>query len=248
MRTAKSILVVVGLAFLAAGCPSKRPEYPTCERDEDCREGERCVDRRCVTCVADADCPAGQECADGACRAIAGWCERDGDCPDGQVCKDNRCSPCESDDECGDGFCVGGRCSECRTDDDCPEDQDCVNGRCVAPTAATATGPRCSLATVYFDFDQATVREDARSQLEQTAECLRSEGRRAAVVGHTDPRGPEEYNIALSDRRARAVADFLARLGVDAGILRVVPKGEAEATGSDEAGWARDRKVEFTWD
>jgi peptidoglycan-associated lipoprotein len=68
-----------------------------------------------------------------------------------------------------------------------------------------------------------------------------------SLISHTDPRGTDEYNIALSDQRGRAVADYLSRLGIDAGRLRVIPKGEGEAIGSNESTWAQDRKVEFQW-
>ena len=63
-------------------------------------------------------------------------------------------------------------------------------------------------------------------------------------MGHTDPSGTDEYNIALSERRAQTVADYLARLGIDPARLQVVPKGETEPTwlGDD-----KDRRVEFQW-
>ena len=50
------------VAFLAlAGCSSK-PKYPTCSSEKDCKEGEKCIDRKCVQCGSDADCGAGMEC------------------------------------------------------------------------------------------------------------------------------------------------------------------------------------------
>ena len=68
------------------------------------------------------------------------------------------------------------------------------------------------------------------------------------LEGHCDPRGTEEYNLALGDRRARSVLKYLKRLGVQSNRLRPVSKGKLEATGSDEASWARDRKVLFIWE
>jgi len=64
------------------------------------------------------------------------------------------------------------------------------------------------------------------------------------VIGHTDTSGTEEYNIALSERRAQQVADYLARLGTDPAKLQVVPKGETEPTGNGDD---KDRRVEFKW-
>jgi peptidoglycan-associated lipoprotein len=71
--------------------------------------------------------------------------------------------------------------------------------------------------------------------------------REVEVIGTTDARGPDEYNIGLSDDRAQAVVTYLTRLGVDASRLHKVPLGEGEATGTDEAGYAKDRKVRFQW-
>jgi peptidoglycan-associated lipoprotein len=73
------------------------------------------------------------------------------------------------------------------------------------------------------------------------------ESRTVHLVGHTDPRGTEEYNLALSDQRAQAVRRYLENLGVPSGRLVVVPKGELEAQGTDEQTWAEDRRVELIW-
>jgi peptidoglycan-associated lipoprotein len=70
-----------------------------------------------------------------------------------------------------------------------------------------------------------------------------------ALVGHTDPRGTEEYNLALSEQRARSVKDYLTPLvGAAGSKLHVVPKGMLEATGTDDASWSRDRRVDFQWE
>ena len=104
----------------------------------------------------------------------------------------------------------------------------------------------CELKTVYFDFDQAAIREDARGLLTSNAECIRQApaNRVVNVEGHTDQEGTEEYNIALSERRAQSVADYLARLGTDPAKMQVVPKGETEPSG---LGDDKDRRVEFKW-
>ena len=67
------------------------------------------------------------------------------------------------------------------------------------------------------------------------------------MVGRADPRGTTEYNMALSDRRAQAVKDYLERLGVAGGRLNKIPRGALDATGTEEAGWAKDRRVDFDW-
>lgn len=256
MRNPTKLLLafgLLGILMTGAGCPGK-PKYPACEGDKDCKAGEKCVNKRCVQCAADADCGPGKQCVNGGCEPIPGWCSADGDCPKGQVCKDNRCVACTADAECGPGGrCRDGRClrkGQCDTDEDCPEDQDCVNGVCTSPVGdgGAAGLPKCRLEPVYFGFDERTIAETAKPTLQKNAECLSSTPRRVAVIGMTDPRGTDEYNVALSDARARAVADYLARLGIDPARLRIVPKGESEATGTDEATWAKDRRVEFAWE
>jgi peptidoglycan-associated lipoprotein len=251
-------LGILGAALVAAllalgGCGDKSPKYPNCKGDKDCQEGEVCVDNRCLQCGDDDDCEAGQTCQDGACVAEPA-CTGDDDCPDGQVCKNQQCVACESDGECGPGGkCEQGAClrpKACNVDEDCADDEDCIDGRCQRPWAGqTPDDVTCELATVYFGFDQAAVPPEARDPLEGNADCIKSADGTPTVqiIGHTDSRGTEEYNIALSERRAAAVADFLARLGIDPARFHVIPMGESEAVGTDEASQAEDRKVEFNW-
>ena len=59
--------------------------------------------------------------------------------------------------------------------------------------------------------------------------------------------GSNDFNLGLSQRRAQAVKDYLRRLGVKPSRLRTVPRGALDATGADEAGWARDRRVDSEW-
>ena len=238
---------------ILAACGAKKPVYPNCAGDNDCKRGEHCVEQKCLQCAVDSDCAPGQQCEGGGCKAIEGWCSADGDCPSGQICKSNQCMSCQADDECGGGGrCKAGTClrkGQCLVDEDCAEDEDCLRGVCVkggtAPTSQKP--PTCKLETLFFAFDEANIPEDGKATLQDNAECLSTTPLGVIIIGHTDPRGTDEYNIALSDQRARAVADYLARLGLDPARLMVVPKGEADATGSDEESWAQDRRVEFMW-
>lgn len=248
-------MLVGALAILLTGCPDAKPKYPACDGDKDCKKGEKCINKKCTKfCTEDAECGPGKKCVDGGCEPIPGWCSQDGDCDDGMICENNACVPCKSDDQCGEGGrCIDGGClrkGQCRTDEDCPEDQDCVNGVCTRGGAVEGgTGdPPCKLESIFFGFDQYTLDDEAKQKLQANAECLSSTPRKVAVVGHTDERGPDEYNIGLADDRAQAVITYLSRLGIDGSRLRKVPKGEGEATGTDESGWAQDRRVEFTWE
>jgi outer membrane protein OmpA-like peptidoglycan-associated protein len=98
---------------------------------------------------------------------------------------------------------------------------------------------------VYFAFDDSTVQPSERDRLSQNVACIEStKGKTVYLIGHTDSSGTEEYNIALSERRAQTVADYMSRLGSDPARLQVVPKGETEPTG---LGDDKDRRVEFQW-
>lgn len=244
-------LVAIAAMTLLAACPDKKPKDPKCKGDAECAAGQHCVNQQCVACGDDSHCEAGQVCQSGACVADpAPACTSDADCADGQACIDGKCRACTSDDQCGPGGrCNAGECQrakECSQDTDCEDDEDCIDGHCQKPWQGSGPDVQCQLQTVYFDFDQAAIREDARALLAANAECVRQVPAEQAVniEGHTDEEGTEEYNIALSERRARTVADYLARLGIDPARFHVIAKGEGEPSGS---GIEQDRRVDFEW-
>ena len=72
------------------------------------------------------------------------------------------------------------------------------------------------------------------------------ENGRVRITGAADPRGTEEYNLALGDRRATSVKRFLSALGVADTAIETVSTGEEFATGTDESTWARDRRAEIS--
>ena len=104
------------------------------------------------------------------------------------------------------------------------------------------------LGTVYFEYDSDELGEVARSTLQDNARWLRENPTRAIrVEGHCDERGNEEYNLALGERRAHAVKEYLANLGVSSSQLRVVSYGEAKPAvmGHNESAWKYNRRTEF---
>lgn len=104
------------------------------------------------------------------------------------------------------------------------------------------------LGDVYFDFDQATLREEARARLSRNAEFLRSRPEFVVQIeGHCDERGTNDYNLALGERRAQAVREYLTQLGIAATRLRTVSFGEERpsCTQPDEACWQRNRRAHF---
>jgi peptidoglycan-associated lipoprotein len=100
---------------------------------------------------------------------------------------------------------------------------------------------------VYFGFNLSSINQDGRTSLAKNASCLKKTGRSIDLIGHADPRGTTEYNMALSDRRAQSVRDYLRQAGIESSRLKPVPRGNLDATGSDESGWAKDRRVDSEW-
>jgi|AutmiccommuBRH23_1029490.scaffolds.fasta_scaffold07743_8 peptidoglycan-associated lipoprotein len=99
----------------------------------------------------------------------------------------------------------------------------------------------------YFDFDKATLRPESRAALQRHAENLKDNPKQIRLEGHADERGTREYNMALGERRANAVRDFLLLNGVDSSLVEVISYGEEApvAFGSDEASMALNRRVEL---
>jgi peptidoglycan-associated lipoprotein len=111
-----------------------------------------------------------------------------------------------------------------------------------------AEARRMGLRTIYFDYDDSSLREDARSDLQHNADILkRNSGVRIEIQGNCDERGSNEYNFALGERRAKSARDFLVQLGVGSGQLSTVSFGEENATvvGHNESAWSKNRRADF---
>jgi peptidoglycan-associated lipoprotein len=107
----------------------------------------------------------------------------------------------------------------------------------------------CNLPTPTFAFDAAEIAGPAESALGDLAHCLvagAGKSVKLALVGHADPRGEHEYNLGLGHRRSGSIASFLSKRGVAEERLMTTSRGELEARGADEDGWARDRRVEVS--
>lgn len=236
-------------AFSLAGCPSKKPKDGSCKTAKDCKADQVCVENRCVECGQNSDCEAGETCKDFTCTKAA-ECTRDDQCPVGKACLGGTCQSCKGDTDCGPGgTCDAGACKRataCKKDEECADDEDCLDGFCKKPWKAAGDADAiCQLATVYFGYDDAGIQQSERDRLDANAACIeKSKGKTVIVAGYTDSSGTEEYNIALSERRAQSVADYLARLGVDPAVLQVVPRGETTPSGQSDD---KDRRVEFQW-
>jgi outer membrane protein OmpA-like peptidoglycan-associated protein len=117
-----------------------------------------------------------------------------------------------------------------------------------APPPPPPTRRRIVLRGVNFDFDKSTIRADARPILDEAIATLRNEPDiRISVEGHTDSIGTDAYNQKLSERRARAVADYLAHGGISASRMTREGLGESKPVASNATadGRAQNRRVEL---
>jgi peptidoglycan-associated lipoprotein len=104
--------------------------------------------------------------------------------------------------------------------------------------------------SIYFDYDSFTIRDDAKAILQAHARNLsNNRNTKVALEGHTDERGGGEYNLALGQKRANAVQEALQLLGVAANQMEAVSFGKEKpkAQGSDEAGYAENRRADIQY-
>jgi len=101
---------------------------------------------------------------------------------------------------------------------------------------------------VYFAFDSALLSDQAQQILSSKANYLRTNSEvMITVEGHCDERGTDAYNIALGERRAEAVKNFLVDLGIGTNRLKTISYGEERpiALGQNDASWAKNRRAQF---
>jgi len=98
---------------------------------------------------------------------------------------------------------------------------------------------------VYFNYDEDSLSDDTRAKLARNAELLKTTQLLVTIEGHADDRGTNEYNLALGDRRANAVRNYLTSLGVDESRLRTLSYGEERpvCTEVDESCWSQNRRA-----
>jgi peptidoglycan-associated lipoprotein len=99
----------------------------------------------------------------------------------------------------------------------------------------------------FFAFDSATLESTDIKPLDAVARCFATgplAGRPMRLIGHADPRGPSEYNLALGQRRADSVEGYIDRRGVQPSRIETTSRGAMDAAGHDEAGWTHDRRVD----
>jgi peptidoglycan-associated lipoprotein len=131
-----------------------------------------------------------------------------------------------------------------------------------APTSAAGQGDaatvnisdeirsKCGIpdADAYFDFDSRRLTQKDHTPLDLVVKCFTSgplKGRTVKLVGRADPRGETDYNFTLGQGRADAVGKYLNARGLDRSKAQASSRGAMDATGTDEAGWQRDRRVDI---
>ena len=135
-------------------------------------------------------------------------------------------------------------------DDQAPEEPiDGVAEELPAPPPGGSVGEGEATQNVYFEFDDYTLSPDAQESLNRLSDFMKAS---ASVVvqieGHCDERGSTEYNLALGERRAQSVKNYLVQLGVDPARLPTMSWGEEKpaSPGSTEADWSQNRRAVFT--
>jgi peptidoglycan-associated lipoprotein len=107
---------------------------------------------------------------------------------------------------------------------------------------------QANLQDAYFDYDDASLRDDAKSALEHNAKYMESHtGVRVVVEGHCDERGSVEYNLALGEKRARAAKEYLTTYGINGSRITTISYGKERPfdPGHNEEAWARNRRAHF---
>jgi len=122
------------------------------------------------------------------------------------------------------------------------------HGLAVSPDILAACNIKATTTSPTFDYDKEELSPEDRTVLDQIATCFMTgpmKGKALSLIGRADPRGTSEYNMGLGSRRAETVSSYLARLGVEKPQLAVTTRGALDATGTDEATWQQDRRVDL---
>jgi len=117
----------------------------------------------------------------------------------------------------------------------------------VKPQVQEEKGP-AELVTVYFGFNTSDLTDEVRQALSNNAEYMRIHPDiRVQIEGHCDERGSTEYNLALGERRALSVKQYLSKIGVDPDRMEIISYGEERPAdmGSSEQAYAHNRRAEF---
>lgn len=130
-----------------------------------------------------------------------------------------------------------------------PEQED-IEGEFLSQELAQGKEVILNIVDVFFDYDQSSVRSDAKDALDQNVEVITSRApnlQSVIIEGYCDTRGTDEYNLALAQRRAESVKSYLVGQGLSPSLLQVVSKGETEkwGSGTSEYAYQQNRRAHF---
>lgn len=150
-------------------------------------------------------------------------------------------------------FLVLGACSKSATpspdnlESSPSADRKGADGAIETPSAAEGVD-QASLETVYFEYDSANLSSSTRQALSSVADKIKKNSKvKIQIEGHCDERGSNEYNLALGERRAQTVQEFLITEGISPNNLSTISYGEERPAqkGTSEGAWAKNRRAEF---
>ncbi len=103
-------------------------------------------------------------------------------------------------------------------------------------------------AEAFFAYDSANIRPEDKAVLAKLATCFTTgplKGREMRLVGHADNRGEDDYNMLLGQKRADNVKGAIVSAGMTPGKALTTSRGELDSTGTDDASWSKDRRVDI---
>lgn len=110
------------------------------------------------------------------------------------------------------------------------------------------SGKISGLATIFFEYDKSALSSDSKSKLKGNADWMKKNSSSTLQIeGHCDARGSVEYNLALGDRRAKAVKNYLESLGVEGRRMTIISYGKEKpmVSGDSESAFAKNRRANF---
>ena len=131
----------------------------------------------------------------------------------------------------------------CSVDRECSDKELCIRSKCVPISAGLA---ECAQVRIHFDFDMVDIKEADKAGLNRIGRCLRADAAlRVTIEGNSDERGTEEYNLALGQRRAGVVDQYLEALGVSSAQLKTISYGYEKPVCKqhNEQCWAKNRRA-----
>lgn len=128
------------------------------------------------------------------------------------------------------------------------EDNGKNNGMSLELNGDSDSNKAGALKTVYFDFNSATLSSSTKEALSNNAQFLKSNTSvKVQVEGHADERGGVQFNLALGEKRAKSVKEYLIGQGIEVARLSIISLGKEKqiSFGHDEESWSKNRRANF---